>query len=459
MKKPVCLAAVVVLLNLHALFADDASDASPDACCPTDSAACCPADPDACCPGVGEEVPFDDSLPPWMESLMCRSKLTGDWRGARSSLAESGITFEGDLTQYYQGVASGGIEQVFKYGGHADYVFNLDVEKLGGMKGGFVKIRAEHNFGETVNGYTGALLPVAINPSLPTTDSRDVYLTDVLFMQFLSEKFGVYFGKMDTLDGDANAFAHGRGKSQFLNTALMINPALLRSVPYSTLGMGAMFLLGPEDVINFGIINATDTTRTSGFGELFEEGVVLSLEGRFSTSLFNKPGHLLFGATWNSREYVSIEQDPRIVLPGGDIPIARTDGTWALYWNFDQYVCVYSDEPRRGWGVFGRAAITDGNPNPIQWFLSLGVGGNSPIRCRENDTFGIGWYLNGVTDKLGPVVSTILATDDGQGVELYYNIAVTPWLQITPDIQYVHPSATNRADDALVLGIRANMAL
>jgi porin len=29
--------------------------------------------------------------------------------------------------------------------------------------------------------------------------------------------------------------------------------------------------------------------------------------------------------------------------------------------------------------------------------------------------------------------------DNEQGVEAYYNIAVTPWLKITPDLQVISP--------------------
>ena len=57
-------------------------------------------------------------------------------------------------------------------------------------------------------------------------------------MQFLAPWVAVLGGKIETLDGDQNAFASGRGKTQFSNLAFVLNPALLRSVPYSALGGG-----------------------------------------------------------------------------------------------------------------------------------------------------------------------------------------------------------------------------
>jgi porin len=104
--------------------------------------------------------------------------------------------------------------------------------------------------------------------------------------------------------------------------------------------------------------------------------------------------------------------------------------------------------------VFGRAGISDGNPNPIEWFLSFGVGGNSRLPGREDDRFGIGWYYNGLSDEFGPVLSAVL--DDGQGVELYYDIALSERCRLALDLQIVEPNLIG-VDTALVPGIRSHI--
>ncbi len=44
------------------------------------------------------------------------------------------------------------------------------------------------------------------------------------------------------------------------------------------------------------------------------------------------------------------------------------------------------------------------------------------------------------------------------GYELYYRIQVAPWLQITPDLQYItNPGALTSNDDAFVMGLRARL--
>lgn len=385
-----------------------------------------------------------------------RTALTGDWGGHRSGLAESGITFQADVTQFYFGVVDGGVDRSFRYSGHGDYVLNVDAGKLGLQEGLFVKVRAEHRFGEAFGGATGALLPSTLQSDLPDPENEELILTNVIFTQALSENFIVFAGKIDTLDGDANAFAHGRGKTQFSNVGFVANPIALRSIPYSSLGGGFAWLENGEPIFTFTIMNPTETITTSGFDELFAEGVAMAAELRIPTNFLNKPGHQLVAATWNSREYVALGQDPRIVLP--NVPIVPTTGSWSLYWNFDQHLVVDRCDSTKGWGVFGRAGIADDDSNPLSYFLSAGVGGNSPISGRSNDTFGAGWYYSASSGEIGPLLNAALGPiGDGQGVELFYRAEVTPWFHITPDVQVIVP-AREQVDTAYVLGLRSNIS-
>ena len=386
-------------------------------------------------------------------SPLTSSQLSGDWFGNRTSLAESGIAFESYLTQFSMGVVSGGLDRSGRYAGHGDYIANIDGGKLLGMEGMFIKLRAEHRFGESMSGTTGALLPSNVAASLPAADSDALYLTNVLFTQMFSETFGVFAGKLDTFDGDQNAFASGRGIRQFSNIGLVNTAVALRTVPYSTLGAGFVILDKGAPVFTFTALNATDTARTSGFDELFNDGIVLVPELRLPTNFFNLPGHQLFGGTWSSRNYVGLNQDPRIILP--TVPVARQSDSWSLYYNFDQFLFVDKNDPTKGWGLFGRAGLADPSTNPIAWFLSAGIGGNSMIPGRSNDTFGAGFYYSGTSSKVGQLLAVALGgpIGDGYGTELFYNIAVTKWFNLTADAQFITPAQQN-TDSSVLLGMR-----
>ena len=104
--------------------------------------------------------------------------------------------------------------------------------------------------------------------------------------------------------------------------------------------------------------------------------------------------------------------------------------------------------------MFGRAAVADEDSNPLDWFISFGIGGNSPIACRQDDTFGVGWHYSSTSNQL----PGLLLGDYGQAVELFYNAEVRRWLHVTADIQFVDPSA-RLIDDSVVFGLRAQVDL
>ena len=311
---------------------------------------------------IGQEG-SDDEMPIGIPDLTLYSDGVGEVRSGIDpalsrvlGLEKRGIIFDADVTQFYQGVASGGREQEFMYGGHGDYVLNLDGETLLGQEGLFLQMRGEHRFGEDVNTSTGALMPASILMSLPVFDETEIMLSELTATQFFSENFAVFLGKAAAIEGDPNQFAAGRGREQFSNLAFVANPVPLNAMPYATLTAGFVYTADPQfnQYIKFLVRNPTDTTTTSGFDELFAEGVTLALDGRLHTNFFGKSGHQLLGGIWTNREFNSLGQDPRILFPPLGIPIARKSGSWTMMYNFDQYLVVDPRDPNRGWGATDR---------------------------------------------------------------------------------------------------------
>src|SRR5579871_3648955 len=97
--------------------------------------------------------------PPWSGDFWTRSQLTGDWAGSRDDLAANGLTFFGDITQYYQGVTAGGLVRQFEYGGRGDYLIDADSRKMGLWEGGHLDLRGETRLGQDCNEIDGALAP------------------------------------------------------------------------------------------------------------------------------------------------------------------------------------------------------------------------------------------------------------------------------------------------------------
>lgn len=127
--------------------------------------------------GCGESDCLDDSCgEPLFGCItpLTGKTLTGDWFGGRPHLADSGVTVDANVAQFYTVAVSGGQESSARYAGHGDYVMNIDGDKALGMKGMFIKRRAEHRFGQSLGGVTGALLPSAVATDLPNPESEQI---------------------------------------------------------------------------------------------------------------------------------------------------------------------------------------------------------------------------------------------------------------------------------------------
>ena len=71
---------------------------------------------------------------------------------------------------------------------------------------------------------------------------------------------------------------------------------------------------------------------------------------------------------------------------------------------------------------------------------------------------GVGYFYDGLSSDFKRLVSALPTVDleDIQGVELYYNAALTPWFHLTADLQIVD-NENVAYDTAIILGLRANV--
>lgn len=407
-------------------------------------------------------------IPTYAGDFWQRSYILGDLGGHRTKLAEKGIQFDINWNQTLQSVADGGRDTDTKYGGSLDYNLNLDLQKMNVLPGALVKFRAESRYGEAANDIAGPILPVNTDGFFPLTSEIDesipVTVTDLNYVQYLSTTFGLLLGKFTTLDGDPNEFASGRGTSQFLNANFIFSPTTALSTPYSTLGGGAIWAPAKWVMLTSLIYTTDDSSTTSGF-QNFDEGWTWSAEADFQYKLGKLPGGMNIGGyyAWDT-EFNKI--NGRLVFqPGQGLSTQTDDDTWTLYWSGWQYLYVEEDsdapivltngEPdRQGIGLFGRASTADQDTNPIEWSASGGIGARGLIPSRDNDMLGVGYYYMSLQQTR---LSGLADVDDhASGFEAFYNLAITPAVHLTFDVQWVQSPLPN-VDDATLLGARLNL--
>jgi porin len=427
--------------------------------------------------GVARAQPID--IPPtWGGDFWDRPRMTGSWFGLRDDLGKKGVVIDIDLLQLPQGVITGGQDDVAKYGGLAEYTLNVDTQKLGLWPGGFFKIEGMTGYGQSVDQASGALVPPSILSILPQVGKEnDTGLMNLTYMQFLSKWFGLVAGKVYTLTADDNAFAHDF-RSTFLYTGLDFNMTL-DLFPFTAYGGGIIVVPWDGAVFTVSAVDPSGTASNNDISEAFKDGVLVAAEGRVEIKPFGLVGHQLVGFGWSNKERIALAQDPsniarqfvenqfpRLTDPGPILkrmlerffpellvpvqPLKTVNYTWAIYYNFDQYLWSPQGKPDAGIGTFFRFGASDGVVNPVKYAYNVGLGGKGIVPGRPQDTFGIAWAHTQLTGNFVPFLrqELNLGLQKEDAVEMYYNAAITKWLTATLDLQIIKPSLQKTLDSA-----------
>ncbi|MCB1079943.1 MAG: carbohydrate porin, partial [Verrucomicrobiae bacterium] len=310
-------------------------------------------------------------------------------------LEENGITIKLEGNYSFQGVANGGS----RFGNDTGNVFSgnlgvvIDTGKAGLWPGGFLSVRAEGRGGDSVLGGAGTTSPVnndALLPLIPGSLSDGGWgLTELTYAQFLSEKFGLVGGLINTDTGDANPIAGFLGSNDyFMNAAFLYSPVVGSTVPNVSLGGGVVFLPSEANHFKFLVVGTNETAGIDPFDNY--EGTTFLVEWATKYELGGNPGGMTFTATYGiDQERFRIADDPRILLRDyvTGQSLTTDDDSWSVMWNGFQYL---SGDETGGWGLFGRFGFSDGDPNAIRWAGAAGIGGVGLIPGRDRDRWGIG---------------------------------------------------------------------
>jgi len=352
--------------------------------------------------------------------------------------------------------------------GNIDYTLNIDTQKAGLWPGGFLKLQADTGFGSNIFHDVGAIVPVNTAALLPGIDDRTTALMNASLMQFLSPQFGLVIGKINTVDLGVTEF-YGDYRTQFMNAAFNF-PMTLEQVPLSTFGGGVIGIPREDILLSALVLGPNGTPTSDSVSQAFDGSALIHGSAQFTVKPFGLVGHQSISFTWNDKERFSLTQDPtnlavlllqdrfpRLANPGPVLegvlaqtfpallvparPANRTSGSWALSYAFDQYFWQPDNDPKHGIGLFFAFGASDGNPNPIKYAFLTGVGGKGVAPGRPDDSFGIGIARTQFSSDFVPFLrqQLNLGLQHEDAIEMYYNISVTQWLNVTADVQIINP--------------------
>ena len=402
-------------------------------------------------------------LPDYSGNWKTREFLTGDWGGTRSRWANKGVTFDFHWYQVGQGVVDGGVDTGWAYGTNLDYYVTLDLMRMKLLPGALVNFRGQSRFGKTVNADTGLLLPVNTYSAFPIGSGPDddipFTITELNYMQFFSEKFGVLIGKITTMK-NANEFAGGEGRTQFMNFQFIYSGAFAQVAPYSTLAVGGFWIPSAQVTVTTILMNTADASTTTGFSDI-GDGTSWWTSVDYQIPMGGLPGGGTVGFVYafdgDFARIGGINFDPE-----EGISIETKGEAWALYWSAWQYLHVKGSagqpvdptdgvQDLEGWGLFLIVGLADQSTNPATFTIAAGLSGRGMLPGRSNDTYGLGYFYNDLQDPRALAVLPL--SDTTQGLEAYYNFAIARSIALTFDLQWVR-SAFDGIDDSFIVAAR-----
>jgi len=406
-----------------------------------------------------------------------RTTLFGDPGGWRSRLYDYGLTLDAQLTQVYQGVVSGGSA---KGKGHGQYNglfeanLTFDTAKAGLWSGGLFIFTEQTSFGHPLKSQSGNLSPVNQTALWPESYKDSSVLMEYFLMQALPFNTVAMVGRLDPSNYlDLNSFACN-SDNQFLNVSMNSNPLFGRFLTYSTYAALFMTKVTEDFTLAYGAWTPNSQPGDYG-GDWNDYGV--AIYPIFKYKAFDHPGMVQAIAAYTSKNAVDVD-NPRFV-PGaitGNPPTKSNN--WIVELSGEQYFWEPEGasvprakggrkedfhvptkdfvQDRPGLGIFYRFSYTPEDRSAYSIYLSGGVGGRGVIPGRPYDRFGVGsyWVKESNDFKKQPIVATAL--QDEVGVEAFYNFAVTPWMQLSLDAQWISPGIRS-SGDAWVLGTRLNI--
>lgn len=433
-----------VVLTGHCFTAEPNCDSACDSLC---EASCDqgPCDAMACCGGQ-----------PKCNCCKCREFLLGDLAGIRSCFAEHGITARSSLTQFYQGVTSGGNRRTGRYGAKLDLYFDLNTEAMGWWKGGNILVHAsDWNFGQNSNADAAPLSPVNVNLLYPKSEPS-YSVSHLLLEQKLSESgFIAMVGRYNLLDLWEGFYPDfGRGVDGFMNVSMIV-PFNLVEPSLAPISNVAGLVKAGEKGLQYGVLVTESKNHPTNIGLTYPNGVTFLIFGRKYTDFFGQYGTHTIGVNAATGDYTNLDLN-QIGLPGGlPVPNKQT-GTWSVAYLGEQRFGQHPCNKNRYHKLWYYVDWSDKSTNPFEYTAGFTLESFGAIASRPGDRMGIGYFYMGLNSDFQNLLNVIEPADDIHGGEVYYNAEITPWCHLTFDLQAIRPTFNSR-DTAIVPAVRGRI--
>ncbi|HEY8682955.1 MAG TPA: carbohydrate porin [Rhodanobacter sp.] len=400
--------------------------------------------------------------------------LLGDWNGARTDLADQGVTFNLGYGSEAAHNVTGGTAQLTRYTDQWVFGAGFDLDKLWGWHGAAFQITVTDRNGRNL----GADAHIGNNQLIQEVYGRGQtwHLSQLWLKQgFFSGKLTWKIGRA-TVGEDFAAFSCDFENLTFCGA----QPGNLVGnywVNWPTSLWATLFKLdtSKQSYVQIGAYqvnpNYVDDSYARHKGLLPDfpggtTGALIPLEFGWTPNVDGRPGSYKFGVWYNTSKgadlYYDLHHDP--AGETGLAPLQR-DGQYGGYINFQQQVS--GDAGSRGASLFLNISQADRATAATDRQITLGIEYKGPFdRPADLLGFAVGATANNrryaayIEQNNARTGQDVIVGDGNEYVgELFYSWSPIRSVFLRPNLQYIlHPGGTSRNSDAFVLGLKTGFA-
>ena len=373
------------------------------------------------------------------------AQLLGDWGGVRTSLEDFGITVESILTVDFIRNVHGAIDKDSSVLGNYDLIFNADTEAMTLWHGGTLSVYllGNANDGTLPSQFIGDL---QASDNIEADEALKVY--EAWYEQsFLDNQLGLLFGLHDY----NSEFYVLEYAATLINSSFGIGPDSSQVIPsiFPTSSLALRVRLHPSEksyllaAVYDGIPGDPNNPRGTHIKLKSKDGLFYGLEA----GLLGEEGPSYYKAGLGFWYHTAEFEDFAGVM---------RDENHGLYFIGEKNLFTEQDQAQ-GLGAFFQLGFTRESRNQTEQYLGAGLAYTGAIPTRDADVLSVGI----AHARNGSEYQTSMNADTAEtAIELIYRSEITPYFSISPDIQWImDPGTVKEVDDALVLGVRVEVAM
>lgn len=355
-----------------------------------------------------------------------------------------------ESTTFYQGAYQGDGRQHFDASNRLDGFIDIDTQTLGLWQGGGLHGHLEYREDRMQNFRGGAILPVNSGTMLPLNSGNELEATSLYLSQQLGEQTSLLLGKINAVDLlAADPFFGGWGTQRFWNMAFVAPPNGI--IPAVLMGGVLSHSNGPY-TFSAMVFDPIDQTDNYELDNLFDQGTAGQLSAGWAGSVAGRASSATLAATYSTKDGTDLSQ---LDLPA-DARSGQESNSHSISLQLSHLLIESRQVAGKGLGLYALTAVADGNPNPIKGSFAGGLAGHGMVPGRPNDSFGVGYFYYRFSSDLQSSLQPILELGNEHGVEVFYNLALTPWLTLGGDLQWLEPAREDK-DQGVVGGLRLHV--